>query len=41
MTTIWGIHNDHPELELVENGFVSVGWDELGDLRAIGSDLDA
>mgnify|MGYP002784948006 CR=1 FL=1 len=41
MTTIWGIHNDHPELELVENGFVSVGWDELGDLRAIGSDREA
>jgi restriction system protein len=40
MTNIWGIHNSHPELDLVGNGFVSVGWDELGDLRAVGSDRE-
>lgn len=38
MPTIWGVHNDHPELDLVGNGFISLGWDELGDLRAIGPD---
>ena len=32
---LWGIHNDHPELGLVEAGFVSVGWDELGDLAGL------
>ncbi len=36
MTTIWGVHNDHPSLDLVGNRFISVGWDELGDLREIG-----
>jgi restriction system protein len=36
MTTIWGVHNDQPQLDLVGNGFISIGWDDLGDL----SDLD-
>ncbi len=36
MSRIWGIHNDHPDLDLVANGFVSVGWDEVGDLTAVG-----
>jgi len=36
MTVIWGVHNDHPSLDLVSNNFVSVGWDEIGDLNAIG-----
>src|SRR3954470_6921422 len=41
MTPIWGVHNDHPSLDLVGNGFISVGWDELGDLNAIGNDKEA
>src|SRR4051794_38651737 len=40
MTTIWGVHNDHPSLDLVGNNFISVGWDELGDLSVIGNDRD-
>ena len=35
MTTMWGVHNDTLTRQLVEGGFVSIGWDELGDLRAI------
>lgn len=35
MERVWGLHNDHPELELVERGFVSVGWDEMGDLSGL------
>lgn len=38
---MWGVHNDHPELGLVQHGFISVGWDELGDLMAYGGDKDA
>jgi restriction system protein len=38
---LWGIHNDHPELGLVEGGFVSVGWDELGDLATLEASRDA
>jgi restriction system protein len=38
---LWGIHNDHPELGLVEAGFVSVGWDELGDLAVLDGNRDA
>lgn len=30
--TMWGIHND-TELDLLTGGFVSIGWDLLGDLR--------
>ena len=41
MTTIWGIHNDEPELDLLGEGFVSVGWDEIGDLRECGRDKNA
>lgn len=40
MTTIWGVHNDHPSLDLVANGFISVGWDQLGDLHKRGSDKE-
>lgn len=32
---IWGIHNDTLADELVDGGFISIGWDELGDLNAI------
>lgn len=39
--TVWGVHNDHPELDLIGNGFIGVGWDELGDLAAVGLDKDA
>ena len=35
---MWGIHNDALGPELVEQGFVSIGWPEVGDLRAIGDD---
>lgn len=41
MAALWGIHNNRPDLELVENGFVSIGWSGVGDLAAIGDDKDA
>lgn len=37
MSTIWGIHNDALSSELVDQGFISIGW-EVGDIRKIGSD---
>lgn len=40
MTTIWGIHNDALGAELVDEGFISVGW-AVPDLRTIGADRDA
>jgi restriction system protein len=39
--TYWGVHNDRPELDLVENAFVSVGWSAVGDLTAVGQDKEA
>ncbi len=39
--TVWGVHNDHPELDLIGNGFVGIGWDDIGDLTEIGSDKEA
>lgn len=39
--TIWGVHNDQPQLDLVGNGFVSVAWSEVGDLRQFGEDREA
>ncbi|MCM3554865.1 restriction endonuclease [Janibacter melonis] len=42
MTQMWGIHNDTiPADELVERGFVAIGWDDMGDLREIGNDQAA
>lgn len=41
MPTMWGVHNDQPQLDLVSNGFVSIGWAEMGDLSALGNDKDA
>ena len=40
MTTIWGIHNDQSDLDLVTGGFISIGWDELGDLTGQPADRD-
>lgn len=38
MPTMWGVHNSQPQLDLVGNGFISIGWDEMGDLGGIGDD---
>lgn len=38
---MWGVHNDQPQLDLVENGFISIGWPDMGDLSAIGDDREA
>lgn len=40
MTNMWGIHNDTLTTELVDEGFVSIGWDPLGDLTALGTSRD-
>ncbi|MEM9518958.1 MAG: restriction endonuclease [Actinomycetota bacterium] len=39
MTTIWGIHNNSG-LDFVAEGFVAIGWEELGDPRPFASDRD-
>ncbi|MGN6127899.1 MAG: restriction endonuclease [Humibacter sp.] len=31
----WGVHNNTLTTELVDEGFISIGWDDLGDLRSI------
>ncbi len=38
---IWGIHNDQPTLDLIGGGFVSIGWEALGDLHRFEHDKDA
>jgi len=40
MPNVWGIHNDTLTSELVDYGFVSIGWDETGDLRKLPADRD-
>lgn len=37
---MWGIHNNEINDQLVEGGFISVGW-ELGDLTLIGNDRES
>lgn len=41
MAVVWGIHNDALTTELVEEGFVSIGWDKIGDISKIGPDREA
>lgn len=41
MAVIWGIHNDQSSLDLIADGFISVGWEELGDLRTLEIDREA
>lgn len=36
---MWGIHNDALSNELVDEGFISIGWD-VDDIRTIGKDRD-
>lgn len=40
MTNLWGIHNDTLTEELLQEGFVSIGWDEVGDLNQIPDGRD-
>lgn len=39
--TMWGIHNDTLGAELVEQGFVSIGWEEVPDLRQLSPDRES
>lgn len=32
-----GLHNDTLGQELVEDEFISIGWDEIGDLRSVAA----
>lgn len=41
MSVTWGIHNEHPELDLLGNGMVTVGWDKADDLTPLGSNREA
>jgi restriction system protein len=40
VTALWGIHNDQSSLDLVEGGFISIGWDDLGDLSTSAIDRE-
>lgn len=35
MTDVWGVHNDKLTGELVRDGFISIGWDDLPALTSI------
>lgn len=36
MNAMWGIHNDRLTTELIDGGFISIGWEPLPDLRSLG-----
>ncbi|WP_315503767.1 hypothetical protein [Actinomyces radicidentis] len=33
---LWGLHNDVRGQELIDGGYVAIGWGAVGDLHAIG-----
>lgn len=40
MAAMWGIHNDALSSELIDEEFVSIGWDSIPDIRSIGNDRE-
>jgi len=40
MPNVWGIHNDRLTDELIQGGFISIGWDGTGDLTEIRNGRD-
>lgn len=40
-TRVWCVHNNEPSLDLVGEGFVCIGWEEVGDLSRIVLDKEA
>ena len=42
MPNWWGIHNNRPEIDFVDEGFVALGWDLIEqDARELADDRDA
>lgn len=41
MVDYWGIHNDRPDIDPLEDKAVRIGWDEVDDLRSIDATRDA
>ena len=37
---MWGVHSDEPQLELVGNEMIAIGWSEMGDLTAVPDDRE-
>ncbi len=38
----WGVHNNAPDLDFVDEGFIALGWDRINtDLRTFGPDRGA
>jgi restriction system protein len=41
LTAFWGIHNNRPEVDFVDNGFVALGWDLIAqDATPLVDDRD-
>ncbi|ANE03100.1 restriction endonuclease [Corynebacterium crudilactis] len=38
---MWGIHNDRLSHELISEGFISIGWDDVSSLASIPNDREA
>lgn len=40
MPNMWAIRNDALDQELLDEGFISLGWDEIPDLHGVGRDRE-
>lgn len=38
---VWGVHNDALGAQLLDDGFISIGWDRIGDARTVGLTREA
>lgn len=39
--TIWGFHNDKEEIRMLDNGYIAIGWKDMGDMSYIDKTREA
>lgn len=38
---IWGFHNDKEEIRMLDNGYIAIGWKDMGDMSSVEKTREA
>ena len=38
---IWGFHNDKEEMRMIDNGYIAIGWKDMGDMSIVNKTREA
>lgn len=38
---IWGFHNDKEEIRMIDNGYIAIGWKDMGDMSTVNKTREA